>query len=65
MIGRSRELKAEELVVGDIVVLNRGDRVPADVRLVEAIDLRIGKKFMENWNKICRRVYFDWRKWSS
>jgi calcium-translocating P-type ATPase len=32
---------SEELVVGDIVLLESGDRVPADVRLVEVKNLRI------------------------
>jgi len=34
--GEQRELPAEELVPGDIVLLGSGDRVPADVRIVEA-----------------------------
>jgi magnesium-transporting ATPase (P-type) len=39
--GRRREIPAEELVPGDIVFLASGDRVPADLRLVEVKSLRI------------------------
>src|ERR1044072_6007238 len=34
-------IDAEELVPGDIVILNAGDRVPADARLLEAISLEV------------------------
>ena len=34
--GRSREIPADELVPGDIVLLDAGDLVPADLRLLEA-----------------------------
>jgi magnesium-transporting ATPase (P-type) len=39
--GEWLELDAAELAPGDIVRLRSGDRVPADVRLVEAVNLRI------------------------
>ena len=38
--GRSARVPSEELVRGDIVVLGPGDRVPADVRLAVANELR-------------------------
>ena len=35
------EIEAEELVPGDIVRLRSGDRVPADLRLIDVVNLRI------------------------
>jgi Ca2+-transporting ATPase len=39
--GISYHILANELVPGDIVHLTTGDRVPADIRIVEALDLEI------------------------
>ncbi|MCX8085466.1 MAG: cation-transporting P-type ATPase [Rhodocyclaceae bacterium] len=39
--GRRQEIDAAELVPGDIVFLASGDKVPADLRLLEARNLRI------------------------
>lgn len=41
--GRILNLPAEQLVPGDLVLLQAGDRVPADLRLVEARDLQINE----------------------
>ncbi|NJC88590.1 MAG: cation-translocating P-type ATPase [Desulfuromonas sp.] len=38
--GEETQLPARELVTGDIVMLQVGDRVPADLRLIEAINLQ-------------------------
>ena len=38
--GKLIELKAEELVVGDVVILEEGRTVPADLRLISAINLK-------------------------
>ena len=39
--GKVRELPAEELVPGDVVCLEAGNQVPADVRLIETIGLQV------------------------
>lgn len=39
--GKTFKLKSEDLVVGDIVVLEAGDIVPADLRLIETNSLKI------------------------
>ena len=38
--GGSREVPAREIVPGDVVVLEAGDIVPADLRLIETANLR-------------------------
>lgn len=38
--GREIEIPARELAAGDIILLAAGDRVPADARLIEAINLK-------------------------
>ncbi|MDE2952130.1 MAG: cation-translocating P-type ATPase [Chloroflexota bacterium] len=39
--GQVREISAEELVPGDIALIAEGDRIPADGRLIETINLEI------------------------
>ncbi|MDU5988416.1 cation-translocating P-type ATPase [Anaerococcus vaginalis] len=39
--GKKIKVKAEELVVGDVVVIETGDIVPADMRLLESSNLKV------------------------
>src|SRR4030067_2289646 len=39
--GRPRVLPAEELVPGDVVLVQSGDRIPADLRLTQVKNLRV------------------------
>ncbi len=39
--GKTQSIKVEDLVVGDIVVLNSGNIVPADIRLIETYNFKV------------------------
>jgi len=39
--GEKREIDSTELVPGDIVLLEIGDKIPADLRLIEAVNLKV------------------------
>jgi Ca2+-transporting ATPase len=39
--GKEMEVPASEVVVGDIVVIVTGDKIPADARLIESINLKV------------------------
>jgi len=38
--GKETEIASSELVPGDIIILRTGDKIPADARLIEAINLK-------------------------
>ena len=42
--GTSQDIFVQQLVVGDIVLLAQGDRVPADCLLVEEMDMKVDQK---------------------
>lgn len=39
--GKTEKIPASQLTMGDIVIVEEGDNVPADIRLIESYDLRI------------------------
>jgi potassium/sodium efflux P-type ATPase len=39
--GKKKTIQAEELVPGDIVILKAGDKIPADLRLIQSRDLQV------------------------
>jgi Ca2+-transporting ATPase len=39
--GLEKEIPARELVPGDLIILTTGDRIPADARLIEAVNLKV------------------------
>lgn len=44
--GKEKEIKSEELVPGDIVLLSSGSRVPADIRIFKVIELKIDEAML-------------------
>jgi Ca2+-transporting ATPase len=44
--GKERDIESRILVPGDVVLLDTGDRIPADLRLVETIHLRVDESLL-------------------
>jgi Ca2+-transporting ATPase len=44
--GQARRIAGRDLVTGDVVLLAEGDRVPADMRLVEAANLAVNESLL-------------------
>jgi sodium/potassium-transporting ATPase subunit alpha len=38
-------IQAADLVLGDIVEVKFGDRIPADIRIIEAVNFKVRRKF--------------------
>lgn len=44
--GQEREILARELTPGDLILVEAGDRVPADARLIEAVNLTVNEALL-------------------
>lgn len=53
--GQQYHLLANELVPGDVVKFSVGDRVPADIRLVSAVDLEIDESNLTGETRPARK----------
>jgi P-type E1-E2 ATPase len=47
--GSEQKIPVEKIVVGDLVVLSYGAKVPADVRIIESIDLKFDKSMLTGY----------------
>ncbi|KAH8827830.1 Ca-transporting ATPase [Flagelloscypha sp. PMI_526] len=54
--GRTIHILANELVPGDIIQLTTGDRVPADIRLFDALDLEIDESSLTGETEARRKT---------
>lgn len=60
--GKIKEIPRKDIVVGDIVVLNTGEEVPADGTLVEAVSLQVNESTLTGElmvNKTTDKAHFD------
>eukprot|EP01103_Thecamoeba_quadrilineata_P019804 TRINITY_DN8198_c0_g1_i1.p1 TRINITY_DN8198_c0_g1~~TRINITY_DN8198_c0_g1_i1.p1 ORF type:complete len:930 (-),score=170.22 TRINITY_DN8198_c0_g1_i1:11-2800(-) len=49
--GVLKEISAEDLVIGDLVAVRVGDRVPADIRVIESIQLQVNEAILTGESK--------------
>lgn len=53
--GEIKQIPASQVVVGDLVLLQEGNRVPADLRLVEAVELQVDMSVLTGESKAVRK----------
>jgi sodium/potassium-transporting ATPase subunit alpha len=46
--GQKLTLKAEEIVIGDVVEVKFGDRIPADIRVIEARSFKVSDRSLKS-----------------
>ncbi|MCF8106126.1 MAG: cation-transporting P-type ATPase [Desulfohalobiaceae bacterium] len=54
--GQEQDLNAENLVPGDLVVLEGGDLIPADIRLIESNNLRVNEAALTGESESVRKT---------
>jgi len=60
--GKVREIPRKDIVVGDIVILNTGEEIPADGILIEAVSLQVNESSLTGElmvNKTTDEAHFD------
>lgn len=55
--GKEKEIKSESLVPGDIVLLASGTRVPADLRIIHAIELKTDESLLTGESLPVEKTY--------
>ncbi|KAJ9591140.1 hypothetical protein L9F63_002326 [Diploptera punctata] len=53
--GTLLSIPAEEVVLGDVIVLRTGDRIPADIRIVEAEGLKVDNSALTGESDLAKR----------
>lgn len=54
--GEKMQINAEEVVVGDLVEVKGGDRVPADLRIISSHGCKVRRPSQSNWRGLERRL---------
>jgi sodium/potassium-transporting ATPase subunit alpha len=65
--GETLEIKAEEVVLGDLIDVKLGDRIPADLRIILSHGLKVNSLIWLSTTAIrrrpshlCERLYWHW-----
>ena len=53
--GNEMKIAAEELVLGDIIILSAGDKVPADSRLIESKNLKVNEAALTGESRLAEK----------
>lgn len=54
--GKEKKVPTSELVCGDIIIIEEGDNVPADARLIEAQELRVNNSAFSGESKLSHKM---------